>query len=145
MSIWILILAVLLFSVGASDCLADLQDVDAGFWVGSGLLGVAMVTSIAGNTIHIARGDGSTTWGWIGIASGSVLAIATVAADNPGDAAPYFFIPAGITAGLGVWSLLLSRRDEPGDPQARRLMVAPGLSRGEGGSLRFSVAGSLRF
>jgi hypothetical protein len=113
----------LLLASWAPSARADLQDHSSAELLYFGVLIAATATSLVGNTVDIAKGNGSKVWGWMGFVAGSLL----IVEDNSDGNFQALTIVGATTAGMGLWSLILAYRDRPGEMDHSSLRLAPDL------------------
>ena len=109
--------------LGCLITVASAQDISYAGAIPIGLAAVGAVTVSIVNTVQIARGDGSKGWGWAGIIVGSGIAIAFATYNKDEELWGYW--AGGAVAGLGLWSVLLARRDHQKKATSRGVTLTP--------------------
>ena len=104
---------------------ASAQEVSYAGAIPIGIAAIAAVTVSIVNTVQIAEGDGSKNWGWAGIVIGSGIAIAIATYNKDSELWGYW--AGGAVAGLGVWSVLLAKKDHNQQARNTRANLAPAL------------------
>jgi hypothetical protein len=104
---------------------ASAQDISYAGAIPIGLAAVGAITVSIVNTVQIAQGDGSKFWGWTGIIVGSGIVAAFATYNDSGDTWGYF--AGGAVAGLGLWSVLLTRSDQNEKATNTGVRLAPAL------------------
>ena len=114
--------------LGVLCCLAPVASAQEVSYAGAipiGIAAIGAVTVSIVNTVQIAEGDGSKGWGWAGIVIGSGIAIAFATYNKDSELWGYW--AGGAVAGLGLWSVLLAKKDHNEKATNTGVNLAPAL------------------
>lgn len=141
MKLSVLTLIVVMAGLVVTPAPAAAQDIELGG--GAAVMGLLVVTdavSLVANTILVAKGDGSTTMGWVGGCAGALTAVIALTTSDIDD----WVAPAGAAVmGMGIWSATLAghRKNDLG---ANYLEFEPGVARRTDGAVEARLTLTLR-